>query len=86
MPTWRELLFGCVGAVIGAAAVGVAASHDIPEQRGQDYDRCLATGRDKTACDAMVRLLKHRDKVERCYAAANDNQNAKELCRLFSTE
>ena len=61
----RALTFGCVGAVIGIAIVGAAwaivSTQREPEpawRHSVAYDRCLATGRTTTACDADVRVLK----------------------------
>jgi hypothetical protein len=74
----RALTFGCIGAVIGAAIVGAAwgivSRQPEPEpasRRSAAYDYCLATGRGKTACDALMRVLAaDREKARRDYEQA----------------
>ena len=80
MPTWRELLFGCIGAVMGAAAVGIASSRGVLERHSVGYDECLAHGRSKSACDVMERVVKARHAREECLARAGDNPFKKEDC------
>jgi hypothetical protein len=63
------LAFGCAGIAIGAAIVGATwgaqswQSQPIPPGYSRFYDVCLADGKSRTACDAVIRLAVEQAKA-----------------------
>jgi hypothetical protein len=82
------LAFGCAGIAIGAAIVGATwgaqswQSQPIPPGYSRFYDVCLADGKSRTACDAVIRLAVAYDKqvkaekeqAKAAQTAAKDNE------------
>jgi hypothetical protein len=63
------LAFGCAGIAIGAAIVGATwgaqswQSQTIPPGYSRLYDVCLADGKSRTACGAVIRLAVEQAKA-----------------------
>jgi hypothetical protein len=86
----RASAFGCFGAAIGAAGVGVAwiiASWHQPEtwRYSLGYNECLANGRSKTFCDEVTE--KARKEFEtKCleeHKVKGENDVGKQLGEIF---
>jgi hypothetical protein len=76
------------GVATGATAVFVAwcvvsirpkTAEPTPEQHSILYDRCLATGRSTTACDAGIRVLQW-DLQQEKYRREEDAKAAQKVC------
>jgi hypothetical protein len=73
--TNREIAFGCAGIAIGAFIVGFVWATlgwpPVPLDYTAFYDRCLAAGNSKTACDTAARIAVAEDKKAKSTRVGN---------------